>query len=250
MKKYLIPTVAVILVLVVAWTAFGQAEESGRQRGNTRGRFQNMSEEERAKMRERFQNMSAEDREKLRAQMRQRGGPGFGGFMGGQGQEEAIKVIEEQLAKLKEAQITLPQSGFINLPQEERAKIGQKMAKTFQDRQKALQTIIAQVAKMQGRRQSAAGGGQFMIINTSDLAPIQAAAKKEKAEETTQLLQRLIARGRGPRFGGRGGRGTETGQRPQDNQRGNRAPRPEGGQGGRRQRPEGGGQRNREQRNR
>jgi hypothetical protein len=70
MKKYLIPTVAVILVLVVAWTAFGQAEESGRQRGNTRGRFQNMSEEERAKMRERFQNMSAEDREKLRAQMR------------------------------------------------------------------------------------------------------------------------------------------------------------------------------------
>jgi len=229
MKKYLIPTVAVLLVLVVAWTAFGQAEESGRQRGNMRGRFQNMSEEERAKMRERFQNMSAEEREKLRAQMRQRGGPGLGGFLGGQGQEEAIKVIEEQLAKLKAAQITLPQAGFINLSQDERAKIGQKMAKTFQDRQKALQTIIAQVAVLQGRRQSAAGGGQFMIINTGDLAPIQAAAKKEKAEETTKLLERLIARGSGPRFGGRGGRGPGTGQRPQGGPRGNRAPRPEGG---------------------
>ena len=247
MKKYLIPTIAVILVLVVAWTAFGQAEESGRQRGN-RERFQNMSEEERAKMRQRFQNMTAEEREKLRAQMRQRGGPGLGGFLGGQGQDEAIKVIEEQLAKLKAAQITLPQSGFINLPQEERAKIGEKMAKTFQDRQQALQTIIAQVARLQGRRQPAAGGGQFVIINIGDLAPIQAAAKKEKAEETAQLLERLITRGRGPRFGGRGGRGTGTGQRPQGNQRGNRAPRPEGDQGGRRQRPDSGGPR--QQRNR
>ena len=54
MKRYLIPTVAVLLVLVVAWTAFGQAQERPRQRGNMRERMQNMSEEERAKMRERF----------------------------------------------------------------------------------------------------------------------------------------------------------------------------------------------------
>ena len=231
MKKYLIPTVAVLLVLVVAWTAFGQAQERGRQRGN-RERFQNMSEEERAKMRERFQNMSAEER----AKMRQRGGPRGGAFiMGGQGQDEAIKTIEEQLAKLKAAQFTRPQGGYQDLSEDERAKLREKITKTMQERQKALQTIIAQVAALQGRRQPAAGAGagQFLIINTGDLKPIQAAAVKEKATETTQLLERLIARGSGRGFGGRGQGG---GQRPQGGQRGPRAPRPEGGQGGQRNR--------------
>ena len=223
MKKYLIPTVALLLVLVVAWTAFGQAEQQTRQRGN-RERFQNMSEEERAKMRERFQNMSEEER----ARMRQRGGPGRGGFMGGQGQEEAIKTIEEQLAKLKAAQITRPQGRFQDLSEEERTKLREKMMKAFQDRRQALQTIIAQVATLQGRRQPADGGGQFMIINTGDLKPIQAAAKKEKATETIQLLERLIARGSGRGFGGRG---------PGAGQRGTRTPgsRTPGGQGGGRQ---------------
>jgi len=50
MKRYLIPIVAVVVVLAVAWAAFGQAERGG-------GR-QTLSLEERAKMRERFQNMS------------------------------------------------------------------------------------------------------------------------------------------------------------------------------------------------
>ena len=186
MKKYLIPTVAVLLVLVVAWTAFGQAQERGRQRGNMRERMQNMSEEERAQ---------------FMAKMRERGGPRGGAFMmGGQGQEEAIKAIEAQLAKLKAAQFTRPQGGYQDLSEDERAKMRENIQKTFQDRQKALQTIIAQVAALQGRRQAPAGGGQggqFMIINTGDLAPIQAAAKKEKAEETTKLLQELITRGSG-----------------------------------------------------
>ena len=243
MKKYLIPTVTVLLVMVVAWTAFGQAEERARQRGNIRERFQNMSPEEReklrAQMRERFANMSEEER----AQMRQR--VGRGGFMGGQGQEEAIKIIEEQLAKLKATQITRPQGGFQDLSDEERTQLRDKMMKTFQTRQQALQTIIAQVAMMQGRRQPTAAGEQFMIINTGDLAPILAAAKKEKAQETSQLLQRLIARNSGRGFGGRLG----AGQRPQGDQpRGQR----QGGQSGGRQRQGGqsggrqrqGGQRN------
>lgn len=225
MKKYLIPTVAVLLVLVVAWTAFGQAQEQGRQRSN---------------MRERMQNMSEAEREQFMARMRERGGPRGGAFvMGGQGQEEAIKTIEAQLAKLKAAQITRPQGGYQDLSAEERTKQREKIAKTFQDRQKALQTIIAQVATLQGRRQPAAGAGQFMIINTGDLKPIQAAALKEKATETTQLLERLIARGSGRGFGGRPG----SGQRPQGGQRGTgtRGQRPEGGrqrqgsQGGQRQ---------------
>ena len=217
MKKYLIPTITILLVLAVTWTAFGQPEQRGRQRGNR----QNMSEEERAKMRERFQNMSAEER----AKMRQRGAPGRGMFASPEAQEKAIKTIEEQLAKLKAAQITRPQGGFQDLSEEQRTKLRENM----QNRQKALQTIIAQVAALQGRGQSAAGAGtgQFMIINTGDLRPIQAAAKKEKAEETTQLLERLIARGSGRGFGGRPGAGQ----------------RPEAGQGGARQRPQGGRQR-------
>ncbi len=231
MKRYLIPTVAVLLVLVVAWTAFGQTEERARQRGNIRERFQNMSEEERAK---------------FRAEMRERGGPRGGAFMmGGQGQEEAIKTIEMQLAKLKAAQITRPQGSFQDLSDDERAKLREKMTKTFQERQKALQTIIAQVARLQGRRAPTTGGGQFLIINSGDLKSIQAAAKKEKAEETTQLLERLITRGSGRGFGARPG----AGQRPQGGQRGTREPRPQRDQDGGRQRPQG-RQGGRQQRNR
>lgn len=224
MKRYLIPIVAVVVVLAVVLTAFGQAER--------RGGRQNLSEEQRTEMRqrrERYQNMSEEEREKFRAQMRERFGSGRGGFMGREGQSEAIKVIEAQLAKLKAAQTTRPAGGFQDLSEDERAKLRERMTKVFQDRQKALQTIIAQVARLQGRRQPAAEGTQYLIISTSDLKPIQAAAVKEKAKETTQLLQRLITRGSGRRgFGGRSG----TGQRPQGGQRGARGSRAPGGQEG------------------
>ena len=221
MKRYLIPTVAVLLVLAVAWAAFAQQER--------RGGRQNLSEEQRAKMRERFQNMSDEEREKFRAEMRSRGGSGRGGFMSPEDQQKAIKAIEGELAKLKAAQYTRPEGGFQNLSEDERAKLRENMTKVRQERQKALQTIIAQVARLQGRRQSAAGGGgQYLIISVGDLKPIQAAAKKEKAEETAQLLERLIARGSGRGFGGR----TGTGQRPQGGQRGTRGSRTPGGQQG------------------
>jgi len=196
MKKYLISTVAVVVVLAMVWAAFGQQER--------RGGRQNLSEEERTKMRERFQNMSEEERAKFREQMRSRFGSGRGGSMGREGQLEAIKVIEAQLAKLKAAQTTRPTGGFRDLPEDERAKIMEKYRKVRQERQQALQTIIAQVARLQGRRGPAPEGAQYLIISTSDLKPIQDSAVKEKAKETAQLLQRLIARGSGRRgFGGR-----------------------------------------------
>ena len=207
MKRYLIPTITVLLVLTVTLVAFGQAEERAGQRESMRERYQNMSEEEKAKFRE---------------QMRSRGGFGRGGFLNREDQQKAIKAIEGQLAKLKATQITRPQGGFRDLPDDERAKLIERMRKVFQDRQQALQTIIAQVAKLQGRRQPLAEGARYLIISTSDLKPIQAAAKKEKAEETTKLLQRLIARGSGRR--GPGGRGP--GGRPGS------GPRPQGGQEG------------------
>ncbi|MDT8303178.1 MAG: hypothetical protein RQ760_16995 [Sedimentisphaerales bacterium] len=122
MKKYLIPTVAVLLVLVVAWTAFGQAQQQDRQRGN---------------MRERMQNMTAEEREQFMARMRERGGTGRGMFTSPEAQEKAIKTIEEQLAKLKAAQITRPEGGFQDLTEEQRTKLRENM----QLRRQALQRI-------------------------------------------------------------------------------------------------------------
>ena len=211
MKRYLIPTVAVLVILAVTLVAFGQAEERARQRESMRERFQNMSEEERAE---------------FRAQMRERGGFGRGGFTSPEDQEKAIKAIEAQLAKLKTAQFTRPEGGFQNLSEDERAKLRERMTKVRQDRQNALQTIIAQVARLQGRRGPAPEGAQYLIISVGDLKPIQAAAVKEKAKETSQLLDRLIARGSGRGFGGRPG----TGQRPQGGQRGTRGPRTPGGQ--------------------
>ena len=211
MKKYLIPIVAVLLVLAVTWAAFGQAEERAKQRESMRQRLQNMSEEE---------------REQFRAQMRERGGRGR--FISPEDQEKAIKAIEAQLVKLKATQITRPEGGFQNLSEDERAQLREKMTKVFQERQKALQTIMAQVARLQGRGQPTAEGEQYLIINTGDLKPIQAAAEKEKAKETAQLLERLIARGSGRGFGGRPG----TGQRPQGGQRGTPGTRAPGGQEG------------------
>ena len=238
MKKYLISTVAVLVVLAVVLVAFGQQERGGGRRAEGREGRQNVSEEERAKMRERFQNMSEEEREKFRAEMRERIGSGRGAPMGSTGrvnQEKAIKTIEAQLAKLKAAQTTRPTTGFQDLSEEERTKLRERMTKVFQDRQNALQTIIAQVAALQGRRGTAPEGAQYLIISTSDLKPIQDSAVKEKAKETTQLLQRLITRGSGRGFGGRptgaGGRGTG-GTRPQGERGGTRGTRAPGGQRG------------------
>ena len=217
MKKYLIPTVAVLVVLAVVWAAFGQQERRGGNRA-TEGRQgrQNLSEEERAKRRERFQNMSEEERAKFREQMSARFAYGRGRFMSPEDQQKAIKAIEGELAKLKAAQTTRPTGGYRDLSEDERVKLRERMTKVFQDRQKALQTIIAQIARLQGRMGPAPEGAQYLIISTGDLKPIQAAAKKEKANETSQLLERLISRGSGRR--GPGGR-PGAGQRPQGGQR-------------------------------
>jgi hypothetical protein len=188
MRKYAIPVVVVLAVLAVTWTAFAQAQD-------------------RAAMRERFQNMSEEERAKFREQMRSRGGDRRA-RMSPEARQKAIKAIEEALVKVKAAaQIRRPQGGFQDMSEEER----NKLMTAYRDRRAALQTIVAQVALLEGRRQPEAEGARFMIINTEDLRPIQEAATKEKAEETGKLLERLLSRGRG--FGGRRGGGRPQGQR-------------------------------------
>jgi hypothetical protein len=188
MKKYAIPVVVLLAVLAVTWSAFGQAQD-------------------RAAMRERFQNMSPEEQAKFREQMRARGGSrSRGSRMSAEDQAKAVKVIEEQLAKFKVAsQVQMPQGGYQDMSEEERNKL--RTAST--NRRAALQAIVAQVALLEGRRQPEGEGARFVIINTADLRPIQAAATKEKAEETGKLLQGLISRGsgRGPGGGGSGRQG-------------------------------------------
>ncbi len=182
MKRYLILIGAVLVVLALAWSAFGQRE--GRE---ARGRFGNLSDEERTSMRERWQNMSEEEREKFRAQMRERWR---------ERQIKPIEAIEEQIAKLKAgAEATGPQARrqWQELSNEERTKLREQFTKAREERQKAIDAIIAQIARLQGQRQPTAEGEEFILINTGELKEIQKLAVKEKATETAQRLERLIA---------------------------------------------------------
>ncbi len=132
--------------------------------------------------------------------------------MGREERMKAIESIEAQLAKLKEeTQMPRPEGGFQNMSEDERAKFRERMMKVFQERQKVFQAIMGQLAGIQGRREPAPEGAQYMIISTADLKPIQEAAVKEKAKETTELLTRLAARGQGRGFGRRPGQGGQRG---------------------------------------
>jgi hypothetical protein len=154
MKKYLISTIAVLVVLAVVLVTFGQEESTRRSRG----------------------------------------------FMGREERMKAIEAIEAQLAKLKaEPDVPRPEGGFQNMSEEDRAKFREQRM----ERQKVLQAIMAQLAGLQGRRQPAPEGALYLLITTADLKPIQESAVKEKAAETSKLLEELIARGSGRGFGGR-----------------------------------------------
>lgn len=217
MKRFLVSTVVVLVILASAWTVFGQSE-ARRQRPRERGdwrmfqmlspeeaakmreKWPNMSDEERekfrAQMRERWENMSEEEREKLRTQMRER----FGSRRRGLGPEEqlnAIKVIEGQLAKLKasvEAMGSGEQRPPSGLSEEERAKLRERFSKAREEQQEALKMIIKQIAILQGQRQQVAEGEEFIIVDTGELKAIHQLAVKEKAEETARRLD-MIGRG-------------------------------------------------------
>lgn len=210
MKRYLILIGAVLVVLALAWTAFAQREGAAGGAREAGGRRGTLSAEERASMRERFQNMSEEEREKFRAQMSER----FGGRRGRLSREEqlkAIKAIQAQLAKLKagiEASPATRERGQ-DLSDEERAKLRAQSTKVREERQKAIDAIIAQIAGLQGQRQPTAEGEKFIIVNTAQLKEIGELAVKEKAKETAQRLERL---GRG-RMGFGGGRPAGAGPR-------------------------------------
>jgi len=166
MKRYLISTVAVLVVLAVACGAFAQDEETPaqrvqRQREIMRQRFENMSEAEREKFRaemrqrrERLENMSEEEREKFRAEMRERFGAGRP-VTGRQEQLKAIEAIEEQVAKLKAAMQSTgreARGSFRDISEDERAKLRERMVKAGQERERPARPRIDVESERPGKR--------------------------------------------------------------------------------------------------
>jgi hypothetical protein len=183
MKRYLISAVVILAVLAAAWVVFAQ-DQPVRPRGGAR-RF---------------------------------------GFLSPEEQQKAVETIEQQVTKLKEAlkaQPTRPEN-FQNLSDEERTKFMDQMRKAGEERQTAIRTIIAELAKLQGRVQPQAEGEQFIIVNTADLKDVQKIAEEEKATKTAERITMMIESGQRGR--GMGRRLGAPGERPDRPGRSERAP--------------------------
>ena len=200
MKRYVVSIGIVLVVLMVAFKAFGQNEEkAGRteQRQNMRQRSQNMSPEEREKFRaemlekrKQWEKMSDEDKAKLRDQMRERVSSAPEG-LGYDEQLKSIKAIEAQVAKLKAAvEVGTPEnsSRLRELSAEDRAKLREKMMAATRERQMAIRAIEQGLAKLKGP------GRQATEPRTriNELRSIQQLAVKEKATQTADRLNKLI----------------------------------------------------------
>jgi hypothetical protein len=209
MKRYLVSTVVILVVLAAAWTVFGQSQAGPprfaghrdwrmfrmlppEEAAEMRQKWQSMSDEEkeqfRAQMRERWENMSDEEKEKIRGRTRDRT------ISRNEGQLKAIKAIEGQLERLKaiiESAESVRQGRFSSLSEEERAKLREGFMKANEQRQTALKAIIEQVAVLQGSRRPATGQ-EFIIVNAGELNAIRELALKEKAEETAKHLGRIV----------------------------------------------------------
>ncbi len=202
MKRHVIPFIIVLAGLVVAQIAMGQIDRVGRsdrpQRPG-RPRYQDMSEAEREKFkaemeerRKKYENMSEEEKEKFRAEMRER----FGSrpqIFGRQQQLEAIAAIQGQLAKLKVAVESIDpdaRNKFRDLSEAERAKLRDKMAAGIRDRQTSVRAIEQELAKLKMPGRSAAQSRP----DINELRAIHGLAVKEKASETANRIEKLIAR--------------------------------------------------------
>ena len=144
MKRYLIATV---VVLAVAWIAFGQ-EQSERAQRWARNR---------------------------------------------QAQAEAIEVIQKQAAKLKAGMEQMPRPDsrrWQDLSEEERNQRRERFMKMREERQKTLETIEQQVARLKGPRQLRTEHEESI----DELKKIQEMAEEENADETAKHVEELIAK--------------------------------------------------------
>ena len=208
MKRYVVSIVIVLAVLIAAFSsgvltdnAFGQDEEKAsraEQRQNIRQKWENMSEADREKFRaemreskQKWENMSDEERQKLRTQMRDRFDSRLEG-VGRDAQLKSIKAVEVQVAKLKAAvEVTAPenQSRLRELSAEDRAKLREKMMAAMRERQLAIRAIEQELVKLKAPGIRAAEPR----ARISELRSIQKLAVKEKATQTAERLEKLIA---------------------------------------------------------
>jgi hypothetical protein len=210
MTRHIVSIGIILTFLVMAWPTAGQDEQRAGQTDrlqNIRERWQNMSEEEREKFkdemrgnRQGWENLSEEEREKLRSQVRERlsAGPAR---IGRQEQLEAIKVIEEQVAKLKAALETSRPEGRGrpgDPSEEERAKMREQMMAAMRGRQTAIRAIDEQLEKLRGPVRPS----PEPPVRIGELKQIHDLAVKEKATETAKRLERLMASYRGEFPGG------------------------------------------------
>lgn len=195
MKRHVIPIGIIIALILLSWAAFAQEKQRQRQTGITRRELQNMPPEQ---------------RRQLINQMRQR--RGSGSLRTDQPEQiKAIEAIQGQLVKYKTAVQNVNREAILNfekISEEEQFKLVQNMTNAAQERQKALTTMEEKIPVIRGR----------IIQNTETFSPIrelkliQQLAAREKAEQTAQRLERLIARyEREARIPGR----IEMGQTPQ-----------------------------------
>lgn len=251
MKRSAIITGVVLLTFITAWVAFGQPQNDrtsnrGRERDNflmfqmlspeemakLREQWPNMSEEERGKftaqLREKWDNLAEEEKEKLRSRSRTRFDGGRRRILSREDQLSSIKAIEMELEKIKATVSALPEAGssLQDLSEEERTRLREQSTKAGRERDQAIQAIIAQIAMLQAQRQLRPNtdNEEYVIINIGDLKQVQEMAAKEKAVETSQRIEWLIARAMST--GSTGGRPPGVVPRPQG---GNRLPRPRRG---------------------
>jgi hypothetical protein len=199
MKRYLISTISVLIVLMVTASLF--AQPGGDTGSGERG------EGPRAGARER----------------RMRG-------IRDRDLDAAIAAIEKVLASLKKAKeigIPRPEGGFRDMSEEDRAKMMEAMQKRNEAMQSVPEVLEQQFMVLKGGFQLR----QELRTETEELQAIADSAKKENATETAKMVQDLIARRtkafdeKMEKFGIRRGRG---GQRRQSQGEGDR--QREGGQ--------------------
>jgi hypothetical protein len=179
MKKFIISSVLVSVILFFSLPAFAQPAGGDEQKEQIGG------------MRQRWDNMSAEEKEKARAEMRNRA---TSRGLGREGQLKAVAAIEEQVAKLKDAVESMDQGRdqYQNMSEEQRTKYRKKVAQVTRTRQQAIEEIEQQLSKLKFRepRRPQVVEPQARV---NELREIHQLAIKEKAIETAKRLGELIA---------------------------------------------------------
>jgi len=175
MKRYIIPIGAVVVVLLVVWSAFGQERN---------GRGENIKQT--------LQNMTEEERNQLMAQVRQKSGSSPTEPVGREEQLKAIAAIQEQLGKLKIAIESIDEGAirrFGELSEEEKTKVRENMTKVAQTR-KLVTTKVEEkleVLSEPGQR------GVQPLMPIRELQVIRELAVRENATQTASSITRLIA---------------------------------------------------------